>query len=225
MGICGQSSCRMDHERAHYVLPPAAEAQGDALLYRAGGELFASVRYNSTKKADWPLVTLTDIPNDSSNLNAGALPDGRIYLVHNPVARPKSSAPPWGLRDPVTLSTSRDGLSFTNCHSVMSCSDLVDSASGEVTNCTLRHKGAYKNNGPSYPQALTVVEPAAEELRGLYVAASVNQEDICEWRKWPAPLSSAFAPHNNKGLPCSQGWSASTTPRFRLRAASQGHVE
>ena len=82
----------MDHERAHYVLPPAAEAQGDALLYRAGGELFASVRYNSTKKADWPLVTLTDIPNDSSNLNAGTLPDGRIYLVHNPVVRPKSSA-------------------------------------------------------------------------------------------------------------------------------------
>ena len=82
MGICGTEKCNMDHERTHYRLP--GQNTSDVLLYRQGLYLFASTRINSTRKADWPLVSATDIPNDSSNLNAGELPDGRIFLVHNP---------------------------------------------------------------------------------------------------------------------------------------------
>ena len=82
MGICGTEKCNMDHERTHYRLP--GQNTSDVLLYRQGLYLFASTRLNSTRKADWPLVSATDIPNDSSNLNAGELPDGRIFLVHNP---------------------------------------------------------------------------------------------------------------------------------------------
>jgi hypothetical protein len=33
----------------------------------------------------WSPLVQTNIPNDKSNLNAGPLPDGRLYLVHNPV--------------------------------------------------------------------------------------------------------------------------------------------
>jgi hypothetical protein len=70
MGICGtHTSCNMDHERAHYRLPDQTTGSGgggasDVLLYRAGEFLFASTRVNSTRKADWPLVSVTDIPND-----------------------------------------------------------------------------------------------------------------------------------------------------------------
>ena len=38
--------------------------------------------------------------------------------------------------------------------------------------------GRSKNAGPSYPQALTVVDPAPKEHQGFYVAASNNKEDI-----------------------------------------------
>ena len=34
------------------------------------------------------------------------------------------------------------------------------------------------NRGPSYPQALSVVAPAPAAIRGLYVVATNNKEDV-----------------------------------------------
>lgn len=34
------------------------------------------------------------------------------------------------------------------------------------------------NVGPSYPQALTVVDPAPAAIQGLYVVSTNNKEDV-----------------------------------------------
>eukprot|EP00041_Stephanoeca_diplocostata_P019696 m.428246 g.428246 ORF g.428246 m.428246 type:complete len:135 (+) comp21375_c0_seq3:318-722(+) len=62
----------------------------------------------------------TNIPNDESNLNAGALPDGRVYLLNNPVFEPKTAVSArhnvasgtLRFRDPVVVATSVDGYQF-----------------------------------------------------------------------------------------------------------------
>ena len=135
---------------------------------------------NTTKNSSstWKL-------NDNSNLNGGPLPDGRVYLVHNPVT-PKKKTHGMGLggdhpsgRDPVTLATSKDGFDFDSVGVAMTCTNLTSVSGGvHTTNCKPRFEGKSKNAGPSYPQALTVVAPAPEEHRGFYVAASNNKEDI-----------------------------------------------
>jgi hypothetical protein len=82
----------MSNERTHYTLPKTKGAE-DMILYRSGKThtLWASRRQGSSQ-AGWSPVRETDIPNDKSNLNTGPLPDGRVYLVHNPVTPAPSPA-------------------------------------------------------------------------------------------------------------------------------------
>ena len=138
-------------------------------------------------QSGWSPLVETNIPNDKSNLNAGLLPDGRLYLVHNPVTpgqtigngtRGAAIVTPAGtkqpsFRDPITLSTSADGLAWGAPGVALTCTDLSPSST-----CTLRYPGHAKNGGPSYPQALTVIAPAPEAQPGVYVASSNNKEDI-----------------------------------------------
>ena len=75
-------------------------------------------------QAGWPAIFKTDIPNDNSNLNAGELPNGTVYLVHNPVTPANGKA---FMRDPVTVATSADGFTFrcplsTFCPGTFICS-------------------------------------------------------------------------------------------------------
>jgi hypothetical protein len=81
-------SLGMSNERTHYALP--SKKQHDMILYRSGKThtLWAS-RREGTNQSGWSQVVETSIPNDKSNLNAGPLPDGRVYLVHNPVTPAK----------------------------------------------------------------------------------------------------------------------------------------
>jgi len=185
------------NERTHYSVPPGGNASiPDVILYRSGTTpfLWASVR-TEPGQASWPEPVETNIGNDESNLNAGLLPDGRIYLVHNVVFRNKSGADEGGdededeggggglrmrgrsgelrFRDPITLATSRDGYAFDTAHAVVSCTQLTANST-----CTPRYHGGGKNPGPSYPQGLTVVAPAPAELQGFYVINSNNKEDI-----------------------------------------------
>eukprot|EP00911_Craspedida_sp_UC1_P003025 UC1_evm7s2203 len=179
----------------------------DVILYRSGKIpfLWASLR-NGTSQHDWGAPLLTSLPNDESNLNTGPLPDKRIYLLNNAVYRPKTrtttlsspsssfstaatseegeddgdgsmlSAPETlRFRDPVTISTSRDGFVFDTVASVMSCSTFPLEYN---STCTPRYPGGGKNPGPSYPQGLTVISPAPESVRGFYVVATNNKEDV-----------------------------------------------
>jgi len=162
-------SLKLANERTHWTVPGSEDT--DVIAYRSeDNALFAAVRRNSTEQAAWGEVQQTNIPNDNSNLNAGSLPDGRVYLVHNPVTPQNGKS--W-MRDPVTLATSQDGYAFNRVAVALTCTDL-----GNNSTCSPRYAGAAKNPGPSYPQGLTVVAPAPEELRGFYVCASNNKEDI-----------------------------------------------
>ena len=115
--------------------------------------------------ARWSQQSPTEIPDVDANLNAGVLPDGRIYLTSN--ACPKSS----NGRDPLTVSVSADGWNFDRSVGVMSCAKL-----GKTERCGPRMKGRSKDKGPSYPQAVAVTSPA--NMSGLYVVATNNKEDV-----------------------------------------------
>ena len=184
-----KSPSAVGNERAHYVVPPGnLTALPDVILYRSGCHpfMYASVRTTPGQHA-WPSPSLTNIPNDESNLNAGRLPDDRVYLLHNPVFVDdhlhnrvnkafNETVPMLKFRDPITVATSTDGYDFDKAHAVISCTmpQLVQANS----TCTPRFTGGGKNPGPSYPQGLVVVDPAPKELQGFYVANSNNKEDI-----------------------------------------------
>ena len=101
----------------------------------------------------------------NSNLNAGTLPDGRVYLVSNPCPNLTEVG---ARRDPLVVATSADGLRFDRAVAVMSCAVLGG--------CEARYSGSSKNPGPSYPQAVAVTAPP--ELAALYVVATNNKEDV-----------------------------------------------
>ena len=155
------------NERSHWELP---DGSGDVIVYRSHSKaLFAAARPldgGEAKQSDWPAnVTLTDIPNDDSNINAGPLGAGRgVYIVAN--------GAPNKVRDPLTLAIARDGRNFSSCRVVQTCTALLHNST-----CVARapHNG---NVGPSYPQALSVVDPAPPAVQGLYVIATNNKEDV-----------------------------------------------
>ena len=125
--------------------------------------------------------------------------DVRLELqVHNPVT--PSDGKSWA-RDPVTLALSSDGFTFDSAFVALTCHDLGGCSPRCVSkcwlfrsvffvlffyfsdvflqiSCAIRFAGHAKNPGPSYPQAITLVDPAPTELQGLYVVSSNNKEDI-----------------------------------------------
>ena len=120
-------SLNITNERSHWVTP---DRSFDVLVYRSEDfSLWASVRAdpsNADQQA-WPPLVRTNIPNDNSNLNSGLLPDGRVFLVHNPVSPASGDYD----RDPITIATSVDGFDFNQVGVAMTCSDLsVDSVCG-----------------------------------------------------------------------------------------------
>ena len=84
---------------------------------------------------------------------------------------------------PVTLSVSSDGLKWDQTGVAITCTDL-----STTSTCKLRYPGHAKNGGPSYPQALTVTDPAPQALHGVYVASSNNKEDIWVVKVLPPPF-------------------------------------
>ena len=164
------------NERTHYSTPGS---ESGVILFRAHSDsLWASVR-TGYKESDWSRISNTNIPNDNSNLNAGPLPSEQgIYLLHN--------AAPADVRDPLTLSLSKDGFNFESCRVIQTCRDIAEGRS----TCKARQKGN-GNVGPSYPQGLGVVDPAPPQLVGFYVVATNNKEDVIVTR---VPWASVLEP-------------------------------
>lgn len=70
-------------------------------------------------QGNWSEIQLTTVPNDDSNINAGVLPkDNGVFLVSNAV--------PAKVRDPITLSISRDGFDWSSCRVAQTCTDFPD---------------------------------------------------------------------------------------------------
>lgn len=184
------------NERTHYVVPgtrsrssmcprgspgygitdPQADkadraselTQVDVLLYRNNKKkLYASTR--TGMNGTWTTPVATNIPDDNANINAGLLPDGRIYLVSN--AMPQSSK-----RDPLFVTTSVDGWQFNQTNVVAACNQTVFTSPQQPNGCVERYSGGSKNPGMQYPQAVAVTAPSVPQ--GLYVIFSVNKEDI-----------------------------------------------
>ena len=63
---------------------------------------------------------------------------------------------------------------FDNIGVVMSCTNL-----SVTSTCSPRYPGGGKNPGPSYPQALTIIDKkVSNDMQGLYVVATNNKEDV-----------------------------------------------
>ena len=174
------AAARLANERSHWTIPPGAPFSGtDVLVYRShSSALWASTRAPGT--GSWSKVALTGVPNDDSNINAGALPHGGgVYLVANAV--------PHRGRDPLTIAIARDGWTFTEAYWVMTC---TQPPFPQNQSCAARGGGG-ASGGPSYPQALTVLPPAAAALQGFYVVATLNKEDVVVAKFPLASLSAA----------------------------------
>ena len=173
------------NERATYTTTTSTYGSGstDVILYRSsadGNALWASTRSNSTAQADWSAAQPTNIPDVHSNLDAGFLGDGRIYLAHNPVyggSGGDDDAAPTP-RDPVTLATSSDGgWHFDAAGVALTCLDMPGHGKNDTCGCSFDTHEC-EDSGVSYPKVVVVVAPAATRLQGTYVAASNNKEDI-----------------------------------------------
>eukprot|EP00039_Didymoeca_costata_P010303 m.138655 g.138655 ORF g.138655 m.138655 type:complete len:392 (-) comp14779_c0_seq16:2242-3417(-) len=167
------SKSAIGNERTHYNIPPGSPSDSsDVILYRSGGYpyLFASTR-SRAGQLSWSPPNATNIPNDESNLNAGRLPDGRIYLLNNPVYRQKpnnSQVSELRFRNPVTIALSSDGYNFNKAVALISCTALTNSST-----CAPRFAGGGKNPGPSYPQGLALTSPAPAHLQGFYAVVCI----------------------------------------------------
>ena len=129
-------------ERAHYNMPAGG---GDMIIARNPRNAKQLMFAHRPAGGVWSPQGNTSIPDVNSNENAGRLPNGRVYLAHNPCPNRSITG---ALRDPLVVSTSADGWQFDRAVSVMSCKALG--------HCEPRIAGHAKNPGPSYPQVKLV---------------------------------------------------------------------
>ena len=161
----------MENERTHYVAPATGD---DIILYRTRNpELLVNYLYYSIRTSasggEWSYPQPTNITNDVANLNAGTLPDGRVYLVSNVMTNI--------FRDPIYVSLSRNGVEFTAVAALGSCEQPHFTNPWQPLGCVQRYGGGGIQGGLQYPQAVAVT--AAEGgVEGFYVILSQNKEDI-----------------------------------------------
>lgn len=123
-----------------------------AVVFRDQSESFRLYRaFSEDNGRTWSLPVRTNYPDSRAKFNSTRLRDGRFVLVSNPRVAPA--------RAPLCISTSRDGLVFSNMRR------LVD---GE-THAHLPNES--KHEGYQYPNLL-------EQGGFLFVIYSLNQEDI-----------------------------------------------
>ncbi len=121
--------------------------------------LFASLSTNAG--VSWSRPQKTGFADVAAKVRAGNLPDGEAYIINNPNTNPN------GVRIPLVISISRDGLLFDRSYTIRS----------EPTH--MRFGGLNKSDGYSYPSSVIFGD-------SLYVAYSINKEDIAVSR---IPLS------------------------------------
>jgi hypothetical protein len=126
----------------------------------------------ASPQAPWSPMVPTTIPDIGSNLNAGVLSDGTVFLAWSGVPRPEvpdlvgCADSTTALRNPLTLALASDGgATFDKVYA------LFNSTRPK------RFCGYQKARGASYPQAREVVGEGPD-LDGLWTVYSINKEDI-----------------------------------------------
>ena len=182
-GTGQQKGCDIDYEgsqqswieRTRYTVPGS---QREVLLYRNNHSKDTAYFCFSTRAApseSWSEPAPSGIPDSTSNMNAGALPDGRIFVLSNPSTRAT-----------LVMSLSEDGYNFSQAFDIASCSRAPFSNPAQPDGCKRRNTNPGAGYGVCYPQGVVVTE-----LGVLFVAASVNPEDIWVIK---VPLASLAAP-------------------------------
>jgi hypothetical protein len=137
------------------------------------------VSFSRDSGANWSVPERTSIPSNSTRISVGTLPDGRVYLIHNPYTNGDdfwqgadrdllASASPvenmgsgfGGSRKVLTLSLSEDGKNFTRAWTV------------RTLETPPRIAGHSKRHYDVANPAATVVGDT------LYIVYSLNKEDI-----------------------------------------------
>jgi len=113
------------------------------------------VTFSRDDGTTWTSPEPTDVPDSCARANTGRLPDGQVYLIHNPLPL----APAQGGRAILSISLSRDGLHFDR--TVILRSDPPPR----------RHEGKAKAIGYQYPHSLVVGD-------SLWVIYAINKEDM-----------------------------------------------
>jgi len=146
----------------HLLCEPTVYQRPDGVLVKLSRDrnrkdrsyrLYAALSRDGGKT--WGAAVRTDIPDSPSKSTAGQLPDGRIYLIGNQVAR----GPQWHGRDPLVLSLSRDGKTFD-------WAAAIRHGAPEV-----RFPGKAKTPGFQYPSAIVAGN-------ALWVVYSIGKEDV-----------------------------------------------
>lgn len=105
--------------------------------------------------ATWAPAVPTDIPDSAARAHSGRLPDGQVFLIHNPLPIP----PGKGGRTMLSISLARDGLHFDR------------TAILRFVPPPQRFEGKAKSIGYMYPHAVVVGD-------ALMVIYAINKEDI-----------------------------------------------
>ena len=170
------------NEFTHYEMPGGRG--GDVVLIRRsykklshlslGGSVRAAAAGPNGTVGNWSAPAVLDIPDDNGNLNAGALPDGRVFLLSN--------AMPNAFRDPLFLTASVDGLAFGadtggghTVRALTACEQDMYRSLEQPLGCVYRHGGGSKQGGVQYPQGLALT---TARLQGFWAIYSLNKEDI-----------------------------------------------
>lgn len=141
-----EDGCRLI-ERTVYRRPDGVLV---ALARQAGPTFLMYAALSRNDGRSWSPFRRSNIPDSPSLATSGTLPDGRVYLVHSPVAQ---------VRDPLVISLSSDGIVFDQ--TVALRSDMPP----------VKYDGRNKLPGFQYPSA--VVNEGS-----LWVAYAIGKEDI-----------------------------------------------
>ena len=115
--------------------------------------------------------------NSNAKIWGQRTPDGHYATVYNPSE----------FRWPLAISTSKDGLTYTNLLLV----------NGEIT--SMRYGGAYKSYGPQYVRGIEADNGTPPPDGNLWVTYSMNKEDI--WvSRIPVPVTDEVKTHPNENF-------------------------
>jgi hypothetical protein len=148
----------------HRMCEPTSYRRPDGVVVRLFRDLNRSRRVYASlfdeAQETWSVPQRTNIPDSPSRAVAGRLPNGGVYLVGNQTWAALEGR---GGRDPLVLSTSRDGVTFDRAWIIRAGAPKM------------RHRGRHKGPGFQYPHATVVGDD-------LWVIYSINKEDVAVTR-------------------------------------------
>jgi hypothetical protein len=169
-------------ERSRYTVPGG---HSEVLLYRqkrSKDTAYFCFSARDGPTAQWSEPAPSGIPDCTSNMNAGVLPDGRVFVLSNP-----------STRETLVISLSHDGFNFSHAFDLASCNRAPFSdprpPTSQPDGCTRRNPSS-GHSAVAYPQAVVVAE-----LGAMFVTVSNSVEDIWVLK---VPLASLAEPHGGE---------------------------